>query len=87
MTGDFQAFFEEVRLAAKKHGIQAHVVTAVASDGPGSQVKVSSNGNHTFDNEKDAVIIKRCVSAMEESIAQVLPRLGGEHEQQPKFLS
>ena len=78
MTGDFQAFFELVRQAAKKCGIQAYLVCAVASDGPGGQVKVSSHANHTFDEKKDALFIKRCVDSMEESTDSALYQLAGE---------
>lgn len=87
MTGDFAQFFEAVRQAAKKYGICAHLVSGVVSDGPGGQVKVSSNGFHTFDEKKDKVIIKRLIEAMEGSIDITLSRLGGEDEQPPRFLS
>lgn len=78
VTGDFAAFFEEVRRAAKRYGIVAHVVSAVAFDGPGGQVKVSSHANHTFDEKKDALFIKRCIDSMEESTDSALYQLAGE---------
>ncbi len=86
MTGDFAAFFEEVRKAAKKYGIQAHLVCGVASDGPGKQVKVSSNGAHSFDERKEAQLIKRCVDAMGESLDATLMQLSGEEDEQPAKL-
>lgn len=74
MTGDFAAFFELVRKAAKQYGIQAHVVCGVASDGAGGQVKVSSNGVHGFD-DKDEHFIQRFVDAMGDSVEATLTRM------------
>ena len=85
MTGDFAQFFIEVRRAAEKHGIKAHLICGVASDGTGGQVKVSSNGHHTFD-EKNTQFIERCLDAMGESVDDALTRLAGGDEA-PKLMN
>ena len=85
MTGDFAQFFNEVRRAAEKYGIKAHLICGVASDGAGGQVKVASNGHHTFD-KKNEQFIERCVDAMEESVDSTLARLA-DGDAPPQYLS
>ncbi len=87
MTGDFAAFFELVRKAAKQCGIQAHLVCGVASDGTGGQVKVASNGVHAFDTEKEAQFIERYVDAMGESLDATLARMAGDDEAPPELMN
>lgn len=87
MTGDFAEFFEEVQRAAKKHGIRAHLVCGVSSDGTGGQVKVASNGHYNFD-EKDTQFLLRCVEAMSDSTDELLTRLGaGPKVAEPKLMN
>ena len=85
MTEDFTQFFSEVRRAADKYGIKAHLICGVAADGTGGQVKVASNGHHTFDR-KNEKFIERCVDAMEESLDSTLARLA-DGDGPPQYLS
>lgn len=87
MTGDFRAFFEAVRRAAREHGVTMHVVCGVTRDGSGGQVRVASHGTTLFE-EKDAQFMERCVDTMTESLETTLTRLAAKYEgDAPQYLN
>lgn len=74
MTGDFAAFFQQVRELARKHGIQMHIVCGVVTDGAGGQVRVASHGSCGIEG-KGTQFIERCLSTMDDSLTTALGQL------------